>query len=368
MAIGSAEGNTICLEDASVSPRHCQIIAEDGRYFLVDLENQTGTFVNGIPVKRRELSTGDEVAVGNSVFLFYAEKTQSTGSSTVQLDEGNTADAQVQELRHEELVYLRPETLAALPQSARMARNLSVLLRISTAIGSMRDADSLPWQLLGLIFDVIPAERGAILLTEDDSMEIRSHVAWDRVYGPDHAVHVSEAVLRRVLEQGVSLLENPSSGKESDGEPGETEGGTAKSVLCAPLVAGGRTLGILYLDSANPATTFTQDDLQLISAIAGLAAMGLENARQFERLGLENQRLRAEVSLTHDMVGNSARMREVYQFIERVAPSDSTVLIEGESGTGKELAACAIHKNSPRKNQPFVALNCAALTETLLES
>src|SRR5256885_6729057 len=68
------------------------------------------------------------------------------------------------------------------------------------------------------------------------------------------------------------------------------------------------------------------------------------------------------------MVGESEAMRKVYQFIARVAPTDSTVLIRGESGTGKELAAQAVHQNSPRRERPFVAINCAALTETLLES
>jgi len=362
--IGSAAENTIRLEDVTVSAHHCRIEVKGGRYVVTDLESPAGTFVNGIPVKQRELSAGDEITVGSTVFIFREEQARASGSSLVELDEMEAPHGHVEQLRHEEMLYLRPESLAALPQSARMARNLSLLLRISTSIGSMRDAESLPWQLLGLVFDVIPAGRGAILLTEEDSQEIRSHVAWDRILGPDRPVHVNQAILRRVLNEGVAILEN--GGPEGGDDEAEQQKGS-RSVLCAPMTGTGRTLGILYLETTD-AASFTQDDLQLVSAIASLAAMGLENARQFEQLGMENQRLRAEVCLTHDMVGRGARMREVYQFIERVAPSDSTVLIQGESGTGKELAARAIHKNSPRKNHPFVALNCAALTETLLES
>jgi len=357
--VGRDADNTIRLDDLSVAPHHCAIELRDGRCFLSDLDSHSGTFVNGIPVKQRELKAGDEVAVGNSVFLFQAGKSGSSAGSPVQIDEEEAPNARAVELQPDELLNLQPESLAALPPAARMARNLSALLRISRTIGSLRDEESLPWQLLGMIFDVIPAERGAILLMEEDSLEIRSRVAWDRVSGPDHPVHVSQAVVRRVAEEGVSLLDSGTSGKAR---------GRGAAFLCVPMMSKERAIGIIYLESRNPAATFAESDLQLLSAIAGLGVIGIENARQFERLGNENQRLRAEVSLTHDMVGHSVRMREVYQFIERVAPSDSTVLICGESGTGKELAARAIHKNSPRKNQAFVALNCAALTETLLES
>jgi transcriptional regulator with GAF, ATPase, and Fis domain len=340
-----------------VAGRHCEITLVNGRYVLVDVESQGETFVNGIPLKRKELEAGDELAVGNSLFLFHLEK-GALGENEIELDEPAEQRTSAQELRYEELTYLRPEALAALPASERMARNLSVLLRISTGIGAIRDAELLAWTLLGMVFDVIPAERGAVLLTDQNGREVHAHVAWDRVKGPDQPVHVNQGILRRVVEGRVSVLED------------ETVDGpfAGVKILCAPLMAGERCLGILYLDTRNQETKFAANDLELLSAIAALAAMGLENARQFERLNEENQRLRTEANLTHDMVGRSARMRELYQFVERVAPSEATVLIGGESGTGKELAARAIHKNSSRRNQAFVALNCAALTETLLES
>ena len=369
--MGRDAGNDIVIEDPAVSPHHSRIALQDGVLILSDLHSHSGTFVNGIPVKQRELKSGDELAIGDSVFVFEAEESRNTESSSLQLCERETLDVKALEFQSNELSSLDPDSLAALPQPARAARNLNALLQICRAIGSLRDEESLPWVLLGMIFDVIPAERGAILLFEGESHEIRSQVTWDRVSGPDYPVDIDGEIVRRVIEERISLLDSGVAGQGFSNSPEKDEKDDKKlqrALLCVPMISKDRPIGLIYLESSNPTTVFTENDFQLLTAIAGLGVIGIENARQLERLGSENQRLRAAVSLKHDMVGSSARMREVYQFIERVALSDSTVLICGESGTGKELAACAIHKNSPRKNQPYVALNCAALTETLLES
>jgi transcriptional regulator with GAF, ATPase, and Fis domain len=368
LAIGSGAGNTIRLEDSAVSLHHCVIESHYGKVVLTDLESHFGTFVNGIPIKDRELKSGDQIAIGNSVFLLETEKLHNTASSPVQISAPETLNLKVLQFGPHELLNLDAASLAALPQPTRVARNLNTLLHISRALGSLHDEAALPWQLLAMIFDVIPAERGAILLTEDGSLDVRSQLAWDRIHGPDHSVPVSQEIVRRVIEEKVSLLDSGPAIQNVTDSPSVDQPAEQRTRLCVPMLSSEKVIGLIYLESSSPTTALSEDDFQLLSAIAGLLVIGIENARQLERLGSENQRLHAEVSLSHDMVGRSARMRDIYQFIKRVAPSDSTVLICGESGTGKELAARAIHNNSPRKTQPFVALNCAALSETLLES
>jgi Nif-specific regulatory protein len=134
------------------------------------------------------------------------------------------------------------------------------------------------------------------------------------------------------------------------------------------MMLSGEALGAIYLETGVPEDLFNEAHLQVMTAVGSITALALENLRHWERLKEENQALRAEVNLEYNMVGVSARMKAVFEFVRRVAATDATVLVEGESGTGKELVARAIHRNSKRAQNPFVAINCAAIAENLLES
>jgi len=367
VTIGREPSNGIAITDPSVSRKHCRLSWHDGRFRVRDLESRNGTLVNRARIEDEWLKHGDEIAAGDSCFLFLEDEDVAPLESRVEFeDAGGTAETTI--IHPGDVVYLQPDRLLReLPATSRVARNLNALLKISRIVHAIRDLNELQAQLLDLIFEVVPAERGAILLAEGKEQRFNSTFARLRQAGQAQLVKVSRTVARRVLEEGIAVLGSdvPSSDLGKAESLAESQ---VRSLLCVPLTVFQRVIGCIYLDSVNLSNRLQEEHLQLVTAIAGISAMALENARRLQWLEEENKRLTVEISQERSLVGESAQMKEVYQFVKHAAPAESTVLIEGESGTGKELAARALHQNSPRATKPFVAINCAAIPETLLES
>ncbi len=356
VCIGRESSNGLCIADSSVSRRHCRIKRDGDDYTIFDLESLNSTFVNDLPVKQRALAHGDRIKIGDSLFLFHLFETDiPTSSSKVHFDDRPSPSRDTMRVRVEDAVQT-------------MARDLCALMKISAAINSIHQLDELQKQLLELIFEVVPAQRGAILLREDDAEEFSTLFGLDREAGTETTVRVSRTIAQQVLSEGVSILSNEVAESDAFADVESVIASQMQSVLAVPLVLFEKVLGVVYLYTTDPVARFDEDHLQLVTAIVNIAAVALQNVRHIESLESENRELRASFNLEHNMVGESDSMQELYKLISRIAPTDSTVLIRGESGTGKELAARAIQLNSPRATKPFVAVNCAALTESLLES
>jgi Nif-specific regulatory protein len=367
--IGRDPTSAVAVIDPSVSRKHCILRREDTRFQIKDLESRNGTLVNGVAVKDHWLRHGDEIATGDSVFVFLVEEDErATPASRVEFEESHpTTETKI--IHPREVVYLQPDRLLReLPPSSQIARNLSALLKISRVVHAIRDLEELQAQLLDLIFEVVPAGRGAILLSEGSGQEFNCLYARTRNAGQPQLIRVSRTIARQVMKENVAILgvDVPGSGALRDVE--SLVAAEVRSLLCVPLSVFQRMIGCIYLDSNNTASRFHEDHLQFMAAVAGISAVALDNARRQQWLEQENQRLTMEVRQDQSLVGEGPKMKEIFQFLARVAPTESTVLIEGESGTGKELAAKALHRNGPRANKPFVAINCAAIPETLLES
>jgi len=372
ITIGRGVSNQICISDPILSRQHCTIRRDKQQQYMIrDLGSRHGTLVNGVPIQAQVLEHGDQISLGGSVFVFQVREDEVPQQrSHAELHEGLELQGAQTLLRQEDALYLQPEgsTLDFTNAGGRIARDLNTLLVIAKNISKIRDSESLAWELLGMIFDVVPADRGAILSFDNDPDQMNWSVAWDRLRGPGIPVRVSRTLVSRVLQERSGLMIRDVPTNPELRQSASFADVPVHSLMCVPLILGGRVGAIIYLDTQDAKVRFDENHLQMLTAIASLASMALDNISYVEKLKQENQELRTQINVEHNMVGNSPRIREVFEFIRRVAPTDSTALIQGESGTGKELVAHAIHTNSPRSGGPFVAINCAAIAETLLES
>jgi len=369
VSIGRDPSNEISLLDSLVSRRHCVIRKEANGFRLLDLESRNNTFVSGVPVMDRVLVHGDQIRVGNSILVFQGAGSEGVpGNASLQFDANPMPGAATVILRKEDARYLQPSRPDGLPATAKTVRDLNVLLEFSRTLNSVRGLDALQEKVLEAVLAIVPADQAAVLLSEEGGAGFSSIVGRHRRLGPNQPIHASQTILNRVLEENLAVLSNDVQSDDAYREADSLLERKVHSVLAVPLEVQGKMLGVLYLDASSPGARFDSDLLEFVATLGNITALAIENARHVERLGGENRRLYEELNIHHSMIGESKAMHEVYDFVSRVAGRDSTVLISGESGTGKELVARAVHSNSGRTDKPFVAINCAAITETLLES
>jgi transcriptional regulator with GAF, ATPase, and Fis domain len=341
ITIGRDPSSTVHISDVAISRQHCVINQEQ----LFDLDSLNGTFVNGIPVKEKRLQHGDRIDVGNSRFLFLKNAEEEQVSVDLSEDRGMLST-----------IFLNKDAFAS-----------DALWKFSSEIHRLRSTSHLQRRMMELIFDAIPtAERGALVFAESAIETFSPAFAWDRATGEQKGkVLISRTFANLVLSKGESILSNDAAQKLHDSES-LLKAGTI-SVLGAPIFISEKVKGLVYLEGTSP-TSFSESDLRLLSAMAAIASIAFENLQHLEWLVEENRRLQQETNGPSGILGDSPKIKDILQFIQKASATDSTVLILGESGTGKELVARALHEQSSRLNRPFIAINCAALTEPLLES
>jgi Nif-specific regulatory protein len=374
--LGRAATNRIVLKDELCSREHAEVYHADGRWRLRDLESLNGTRINGDPLDTEwELSPGDEVNLGRTHLIFVEDMGQLPNLPDLPTDDGVSIKKRLGQTR-----FLTPSPPEPRDDSATthseppavgarhsLSRDLALLYRMALDMGSAGSYQELARIVLDGLLEGVPAEVGAVLtLKEGRELEVTAHRHRDpsiRTY-----TRVSEYVTNEVLASREAILaEDVARDRYLRNRESLTNLG-ATSLICAPVIFAEKVLGLIHLYCTDPHKALNAEDLEFTVAVAKQLGTVTHQLQKQDSLSAENQSLRAQLKVESELVGSSTPMKTVEAQIARVAGTNATVLVRGESGSGKELVARAIHYSSPRRDGPFICLNCAALTETLLES
>lgn len=247
---------------------------------------------------------------------------------------------------------------------------LSSLFAIAQKINQIKDLHKLLHEILHAAITNIGAERGIIILV-DQSGERYQTVASESL--EEEAIAFSKSIVQKTLAKKKTLMSADIKSDLTLKDAESVRGLNILSFICVPLIAPGwkKPIGTLYVDQRIYEKTFMEEDRLFLESFANLAAITISNVNNMEQLVTENIQLRQEVSKQYgfpEIQGKSKAMEKVYTTMQHITNDDCTVLLTGESGSGKELIAKAIHYDGYRKNKPFLAINCGALPETLLEA
>jgi Nif-specific regulatory protein len=264
------------------------------------------------------------------------------------------------------------------------AARLRLLYELGNAFAARLDLNDLLPLVVEKCRDVIEAEGAAVLFHDRDTDEL--YFPYAASDDPDVTARLLRA--RFPSDRGVAgaVITTGRSMRVDDVAldprfyPGvdQKTGFTTRRIIAAPLLGPHGPIGVVQCVNRRDGTPFDDGDLALLESLAASITVAIENARRYDEVKTSEARLRAQVGALRldlarrerfgEIVGTSPAMGDVFRLMESAAGSTIAVLIEGETGVGKELVARGIHRAGPRADGPFVAVNCAALPEALLES
>jgi Nif-specific regulatory protein len=254
-------------------------------------------------------------------------------------------------------------------------QKFNTLIEINTLINSnYADINVLLVQILESATRLCEGEASSLLLLDRGKQELHFEIALGSKGAElkNVTVKVGEGIAGWVVKHNKSIIINDVvNDKRHLSSIPEQIGYPSKTMMAVPMRIKDECIGVIELLNKKDDKYFTQDDLEWLEVFAVQGAIAIQNARSFEKARVEIQSLRDQLKVDkgyHPMIAKSPIIIEKIEIIDRIAKTDSSVLILGESGVGKELFAEQIHLRSPRHNEPFVRVNCAALPEGLLES
>jgi Nif-specific regulatory protein len=360
------------IADPSVSSAHARMTRVLAGWLLEDTQSKNGTFLNGARVTEAVLADGDVLEVGG------------------QGPEGTAIRVHVTPEREPgQIVEVRPlGTLGTEPGSPEDASaRLRLLLRAQRALGASDELEAVVTALADAALEVVSrathatvtlcestedARRGPTLAT----VVTRTRGADGKPRAPAGPLVTTQSVARRVVRDRAALLSVDAPNESFSSE--SLLGANIRSTIGVPLWKGDEIVGVLQVDSRAAPAMFAARDVDALGILAAHASLAVAHARLIARLSAAEQRLQGENQFLKRreraragdvrMVGDSRAMQELSKQIDKVVDTRVSVLIEGETGTGKELVAAALHYRSRRREKLFVAQNCAAFPEQLLES
>ncbi len=389
--IGRSATNRIVLQDDSCSRNHCEVFYSEGEWRLRDLSSRNGTLLRGREiVGDAAMTSGDVIMIGACRLAFTtsldAAPSFPAGQPATQESETNPSQQPVAaaSVREPNILHRTsaPEFLSPTGSNVQKSSHqaeLAKLYRLGLEMGTARNRQQLTDVVIASLTRETVADICAILLAHPDlsrppapldlqvvAYHSRKDLPYRRVSDNLSRIVLSrpEAILARDVSDDTQLSFFDSLGEMK-----------AISVICAPIRSGEQVHGLIHLYSTNPDNPLDKHDLEFALAVANQLGVALNQLKERDSLqsGLvqarnENRSLREQLLTEQTLIGETPAMRDLKEKIGLIAETDASVLIRGESGCGKELIARSIHNNSPRRDGPFVCVNCAALNESLLES